>query len=60
MNTWQLYCDLHLQKVTNQKFDGIYAHDTLKDIKSTPQLILYNMDPSTNTHIVVVVVPQPH
>ena len=47
MNTKQLYVALMRNKITKKCFDGIYARDTLEDIKSKPELIICNTDDST-------------
>lgn len=47
MNTKQLFKALTKSKITREKFDGVYARDTLEDIQSTPGFIICNTDPST-------------
>ena len=47
MNTKQLYVALMRNKVTKKCFDGVYAKDTLDNIKSKPELIICNTDNSS-------------
>ena len=46
MNTKQLWQALTSNPVTEPYFDGIFSVDTLKEIKTKPELIICNTDPS--------------
>lgn len=48
MNTKQLYYALISNKITKDKFDGIYSRDTLQDIVVKPEFIICNTDYSYN------------
>lgn len=48
MNSKQIYFALIQNKVTRDKFDGIYSRDTLKDIFVRPKFIICNTDYSYN------------
>ena len=46
MNTKQLWQALSSNPVTQPYFDGVFSVDTLKEIKTKPELIICNTDPS--------------
>ena len=46
MNTKQIWQALTSNPVTEPYFDGVFSVDTLKEIKTKPELIICNTDPS--------------
>ena len=46
MNTKQIWQALTSNPVTEPHFDGVFSVDTLKEIKTKPELIICNTDPS--------------